>query len=146
MDAATSNHPVTNKESKISDSNNQWEVNIANVSKNVFKKFSKAHKEEYKSVFANLDKVLRNLNAGERIHQFKLGFLRSEGSGLYRIGQTGITKNSYETRLYIYPEEDLQLVYILGLGGKSSQERDIKNCKNLIKRININTEDRNHEK
>lgn len=121
-----------------------WGINVDNISQNVFKKFSKAHKEEYESVFANLDKVKGFLSAGEKVGEFKLHFFRSEGGGLYRISQSNLPKNSYETRLYLYPDEERKVIYILGIGGKSSQKKDISNCKRIIGRIN--TEDRDYEK
>ena len=72
------------------------------------------------------------LNAGEKIGGFKLDFFRSEGKGLYRIGQR---KGDHETRLYVYPDQENEIIYILSIGDKNTQQRDINECKKKIRKI-----------
>ncbi|AKJ65242.1 hypothetical protein L21SP4_02008 [Kiritimatiella glycovorans] len=89
---------------------------------------------EYAACFTNLDVLLQVLGTGRRIGAFELGFFRSEGDGLYRIGQTGV-RASKESRLYIYPDEENRIVYILRIGTKETQQNDINEAKKTIGRI-----------
>lgn len=63
----------------------------------------------------------------EGIKAFQVGFLRSEGQGVYRIGQTGV-KHARETRLYVHIDEAARVVRVLTMGGKDSQSDDIRRC------------------
>ncbi|TNJ37085.1 hypothetical protein FGF68_04430 [Prosthecochloris vibrioformis] len=101
-----------------------------------FRHFSKNHERELVSCLANLEKILALLNDGIAFPLVvrQCSFLRSEREGLYRIGQTGV-KSSRECRLYVHPDEKTRTVFILGVGRKESQQRDISDCKKQIKEI-----------
>jgi|AntAceMinimDraft_9_1070365.scaffolds.fasta_scaffold16434_3 hypothetical protein len=111
-----------------------WYIKDAEASRSSFKKLNKNHQKEYVACFVNLDKILTVLNSGSKIGGFKVGFFRSEGSGLYRIGQTGV-KASKEVRLYVYPESEDEIMYILSIGTKETQKNDINEAKRKIKKI-----------
>ena len=53
------------------------------------KRYRKRHPSEVASCFVNLGLVLDRLNFGIPFQSVEYGFLRSEGEGIYRIGQTG---------------------------------------------------------
>jgi hypothetical protein len=61
-------------------------------------------------------------------------FFRSEGNGLFRIGQSGV-KAAKETRLYVYPDEEEKTIHILAIGTKEMQQNDIISAKSAIKEI-----------
>jgi len=98
------------------------------------KKWAANHPREYVSVFANLEDLLYNLGGGRAIEHVTVGFLRSEGGGVYRIGQTGI-KGAKETRLYIAADAASATLYVLGIGGKESQQRDIGSARDLAAKL-----------
>ncbi len=118
----------------MSDLPKHWTLNTEFATKSKFKKFYKKHKAEYSSCFANLSKVKSLLDSGYKLKSFKLGFFRSEGGKLYRVGQSGIV-GSKEARLYVYLYEYKQTIYVISIGTKESQQQDIKNAKKMIKEI-----------
>ena len=77
-----------------------WDINDGLAEKNRFKAFSKKHPLELAACFANLDHIVALLNRHEYVGAFQVGFFRSEGENVYRIGQTGV-KHAIETRLYV---------------------------------------------
>jgi len=112
----------------------EWQIDNAYASPGKFKKFSGKHSAEFDSLFANLDKIMRLMRAGNKIGGFSVGFFKSEGEGVYRIGQTGVP-NAKESRLYVYPDEQNKLIYVLTVGDKDSQQNDINESKELVRKI-----------
>ena len=115
----------------------KWELDSSFASRSRFKKFNKQHPEEYASCFANLNKIKGILESGHCVNNFKVGFFRAEGSGLYRIGQTGIP-SAKESRLYISIDEAERKIYILGIGTKETQQKDIIDAKKQIQKMKSN--------
>lgn len=111
-----------------------WEIVVDYATKSKFKKFNKEHPKEFDSCFANLNKLKVLLDGGHKIGSFKAGFFRSEANGLYRIGQTGVPA-AKESRLYIYPNESDCKIYILTIGTKETQKKDIRDAKKQINNI-----------
>jgi len=101
-----------------------WQINTAHASPGRFKKFAGKHAREYASLFANLDKIMGLLAAGQKPGSFQVGFFRSEREGVYRIGQTGVP-SAKESRLYVYPDEQNRIMYVLNIGTKEGQAEDI---------------------
>jgi len=98
-----------------------WYIEDGEAIRSGFKKVSKNHPEEYDACFRNLNKILAVLRSGNKIGKFKIGFFRSEGDGLYRVGQTGV-KDSKEVRLYVYPDEESEIIYVLPWGPKNPKK------------------------
>lgn len=73
---------------------------------------------ELAACFSNLDHIVALLNRYKNIGAFQVGFFRSEGENVYRIGQTGV-KHAVETRLYVYVYTTGHTVYILTIGDKT---------------------------
>jgi hypothetical protein len=101
-----------------------------------FKRFSSNHEKEYVSCFVNLYRIIRLLNSGIKLQIVisQCSFFRSEGNGLFRIGQSGV-KAAKETRLYVYSDEEEKTIHILSIGTKETQQNDIISAKNTIKEI-----------
>ena len=114
----------------------EWQVDIAYASEGRFAKFAKKHAREYDSLFANLEKILCILRSGSKIGGFQVGFFRSEGGGVYRIGQTSV-RSAKESRLYVYFDEQKHVVYTLNVGTKDGQTEDINDAKATVHRIKI---------
>jgi hypothetical protein len=112
----------------------RWQINLGNANRAAFAGWARHHQREYESVFANLERVLAMLNSGATLGSFRLDFFRSEKQGLWRIGQTGVSA-AKETRLYLFMDAHAKLAHVLGIGGKESQQRDIKAARNIIGRI-----------
>ena len=110
-----------------------WGFSDGLASGNQFKHFRKKHPREYVSCFANLEKVRLLLSEGHTMGQLSLGFLGSEGEGLWRVGQSKVP-HAKETRLYVFAEEETKTLHILGIGTKETQARDIKEAKETIRK------------
>jgi hypothetical protein len=89
-------------------------------------------------LFANLDRVLGILREGRKIGSFQIGFFRPEGEGVFRIGQTGVP-SAKESRLYVYPNEQNHTRYVLSIGIKDGQSRDIGEAKTIVREIKSTT-------
>jgi hypothetical protein len=112
----------------------EWQLDLGYASTGKFERFNKKHGREFDSLFINLNKILGVLKSGHKIGSFQIGFFRSEGDGLYRIGQTSV-RSAKESRLYVYPDQQTQTMYILSIGVKESQSQDINDAKASIKVI-----------
>ena len=112
----------------------EWQIENAYASPGKFKKFSGRHPNEFDSLFANLEKIMRLLRSGNKIGGFRTNFFRSEGEDVYRIGQTGVP-SAKESRLYVLPIEQNRTMYVLTVGDKDTQEKDIWEAKHIAKSI-----------
>jgi hypothetical protein len=114
----------------------EWTLDLSLASTSAFNKFQKNHSREYVSCFSNLYWIIEILNDGQKISKLdhNPSYFRSEGKGLYRIGQTGVV-GAKETRLYVYPDEQDKIMYILAIGTKEGQKDDINNAHRFIKSI-----------
>ena len=111
-----------------------WIINDDFAEFNRFKQYRKKHLHETESCMTNLMKVRCALTESGRPDAFHLGFFRSEGENIWRIGQTQV-RHACETRLYVYLYVKGFTVYVLTIGDKSQQKKDIQRCKNLVKAI-----------
>lgn len=118
----------------MSDSSHDWRVNQDYASKNKFEKFAAQYSREYASLFANFQKIFDLLRSGNKIGGFHVGFFRSEGEGVFRIGQTGVP-SAKESRLYLYPDSETKIIFVLTIGTKDSQTDDINEAKEAARRI-----------
>jgi putative component of toxin-antitoxin plasmid stabilization module len=123
----------------ISEEGQRWEVSRNLVSGNAFKHFRKRRGREFASCFANLEKVRVFLSEGIPMVQVGVGFLRSEGDGLWRVGQSQVPY-AKESRLYFYPEEETRTLHVLGVGTKETQAKDIREAKEIIQKAFKKTE------
>jgi putative component of toxin-antitoxin plasmid stabilization module len=122
----------------------EWHYDNAYANARKFKKFAGNHPREYESLFANLEKIVRLLQGGQKIGGFQVGFFRSEGEGVYRVGQTGVP-GAKESRLYIYFYEQDRICYVLNIGDKDSQSDDINEAKQAASQIKAATTQKKDE-
>ena len=109
-----------------------WVIDTSLVEAGKMKRYRKRHPSEVASCFVNLGLVLDRLNFGIPFQNVEYGFLRSEGEGIYRIGQPGIP-HAKETRLYIYVHIVGSKIYTLTIGDKDTQQDDINRCKATVR-------------
>jgi len=111
-----------------------WQQSSDYAEKGVIKRYVKKHPREAMSCFENLRDVVSALDAGGEPSRMPFGFYSSEGSEVYRIGQTGV-KHPCESRLYIYSCVINTTVYVLTMGDKTTQQDDINRAKAIVKEI-----------
>jgi hypothetical protein len=116
--------------------NSQWSIENAYALSTKIRKFAEDYEREYISLFTNLNRIVQHLNGGAKIGGFQIGFFRPEGGGVYRIGQSAVPY-AKESRLYTFPNQDNQTIYILTIGTKDRQTEDINEAKAITEQIRI---------
>jgi len=101
------------------------------------KRYQKKHKRELAAVLNNLDTLLKAFQAGLKRLQATtaFGFVHPEPNGVVSIDQKGGGLNLAQTRLYAYPDEEKEVLYLITFGDKPSQAEDIKSCASFIKAL-----------
>ena len=100
------------------------------------KKFAKTHRQELRNAVDNAAAYLSDLRAGLTPQQIIRGYIHDEPRGVKAIDESGPGKRKKAIRLYIYPDEETEMFYVLTVGGKGkgkSQGRDIKACSEFVK-------------
>lgn len=99
--------------------------------------YKKNFPDELTAVLVNLEryfKTLQNLGNPLRINA---GFIHNEPSGIKAIDQKGGCRRGKlrQTRLYLFPDQTTRTLYLLAIGDKKSQRRDIEMCRKEVSRI-----------
>ena len=118
----------------MSESAINWTVSDGWAERSRFKEYDRKHPREYAACFSNLGQLVALLRRFGGIKGFQVGFVRSEGEGVYRIGQTGV-KHARETRLYIHVDDVARMLHVLTIGDKDSQSDDIRRCHALARKL-----------
>jgi hypothetical protein len=113
---------------------NPWTVSDAVADRGRFKRWRRSYPRELDACVRNLDHLHGLLQAGRSLSEINVHYLRSEGRGLFRIGQTRVP-HGRETRLYIWPDASNRCIYILTVGGKDTQHVDIGRLHKIIVRL-----------
>lgn len=94
--------------------------------------YEKKRARELIAALDNLDTFLKTLNGGVKPRQAKFGFIHPEPLGILAVDQKGGGANLAQLRLYVYPDDDKQVLNLLTIGDKNSQNADIKTCKDFV--------------
>jgi hypothetical protein len=60
------------------------------------------------------------------------GYIHPEPHGVVAIDQKGGGGNLQETRLYVYPHEERNVLYIITIGNKDEQPADVQFCSEFV--------------
>jgi hypothetical protein len=115
----------------------EWTIETTGQYDRDSKYYSKKHPEELTAVLDNLDTYLLLLNACAGPFQATAGFIHNEPDGMKAIDQKGSKSRNklQQTRLSIYAHHEKQILYLLGIGGKSGQGEDIQRCREFVRLI-----------
>ena len=80
----------------------------------------------------NLDTYMRTLNMGVKPGFIQAGFIHREPHGVIAIDQKGAKGSPKQTRLYIYAFEVGNILYLITIGDKNAQKRDIQDCRQFV--------------
>ena len=105
------------------------------------KKWPKKYRRELLAVHNNLDTFLGALNCGAKPEHARFGFIHPEPRGVLAIDQKGGGSSLKETRLYTFPEADTQVVHLITLGDKDSQEADVRYASEFVDELAHREED-----
>ncbi len=105
----------------------EWRVEPTDAYSRAHKRYEKKQPAELIAVLDNLDRYFKIISHGTHPQFVVLGCLHDEGKGVRAIDQKGGGKGKLrQTRLYIYPDIDQKILYLLTIGDKKSQKDDIK--------------------
>jgi hypothetical protein len=111
--------------------------------------YTKKKPAEYRAVVANLNAFVESLDEGDLVYPFKFGFMHDEPAGVIAIDERGAPRKVPATRLYLYAIVDRETIYLLTIGDKRSQSKDILFCRRSAEFIAANpdfgAEDGNQE-
>jgi hypothetical protein len=110
-----------------------FQSNIDHADANRLKQLAEDHPNETISCYGNLNKVIELLDGGRSLQSIGLNFLKSERGGVYAIYQKR-TPSSLEIRLYVGFNEKKKIYYILGIGDKKTQRKDIDKYQKVIEK------------
>ena len=101
-----------------------------------YKEYSKKHPGILIALTENLKNLMEHLENDVPLHQCRFGWLHNEPKGIFAITEKGgHGKNLAPGRMYIYPDTDNRKMYLLTIGGKNKQSRDITFCSNIVNKI-----------
>lgn len=112
-----------------------WQIDTAHlVNRHQAKTLARRYPAEVASCMKNLEKVVDELESGTSVSRIPFSCFRSEGDGVFRIGQTGVA-SAREMRLYITFAFIAHVVYILAIGTKNTQPRDIADARRIAQTL-----------
>ena len=122
-----------------------WEPHPSVDFERRLKKYSKRHRQETLNALANLATYLEGLRAGLTPQKLIRGWVHAEPKGIKAIDETGPKNPRKAIRLYVYPEEDRELLHVLLIGDKDTQSDDIKQCSVFVDNLLANSRDKQSE-
>ena len=113
----------------------EWNIDYSRlVNRHQFKTLARHYGEEVESCLANLGRVLSELERGVAFSDIAFPFFRPEGDGVFRIGQTGVPA-AREMRLYATFVFIRGVAYVLSVGTKNTQSRDIAAARRAARKL-----------
>ena len=114
-----------------------WKIDYTDKFGRSLKRYQKKHPDELKAVLNNLDTYFKAIKFVEHPLQVKAGYIHNEPKGIIAIDQKGGGRKTKlkVTRLYVYPDAEKRILYVLAIGDKQSQARDIQNCKEKVEKL-----------
>src|SRR5947209_2557973 len=90
------------------------------------KSYAKKRPKELAATLANLETSYGAFQAGGKVQQLVAAyrFLHAERAGVIAVDQKGGARNLAETRLYTYPDEAAEILYLITLGDKKTRSDD----------------------
>jgi hypothetical protein len=110
-----------------------WDLNPQDGYLRRLRQWPKKHKRELAAVLNNLDTFQKALRQGQRPGQARFGFIHPEPGGVLAIDQKGGGPGLSEARLYIFPDEVQQCLFLITIGDKNTQhQQDIDTCREFV--------------
>ena len=105
----------------------EWCIEPTDDYGRAYKRYQKKHRAELIAVLDNLDRYFKTISHGVHPQFVVAGYIHDEGKGVRAIDQKGGGKGKLrQTRLYVFPNVDQKVLYLITIGDKNSQKDDIK--------------------
>lgn len=109
-----------------------WNIQTTDTWEKDREHYVKKRPSELAAVIRNLDRYMALLEVSKNSMCLQGGYLHKEPMGVIAVDQKGSGPNLQETRLYVYPDDEMKTVYLLKIGGKAAQHSDIECCKRFV--------------
>ena len=120
--------PVRNEDSRP-----MWELAMTDSFERDQKHYRKKRPRELAAVLVNLQRYLALLKQSPNAKAVvPAGFLHAEPAGVVAIDQRGGGPGLQETRLYTFPEDKTQSLWLITIGNKAEQSDDIQFCRKFV--------------
>lgn len=104
-----------------------WRIESTDAYVRAHKRYEKKQKAELIAVLDNLDRYFKMIANGIHPQFVVAGYIHDEGKGVRALDQKGSGRGKLrQTRLYVYPDIDQKILYLITIGDKTSQRNDIK--------------------
>jgi hypothetical protein len=114
----------------------EWRIEAGETYERAHKKYEKKQPAELIAILDNLDRYFKIICNGTHPQFVVLGCLHDEGKGVRALDQKGGGKGKLrQTRLYVYPDIDQKILYLITIGDKKSQKEDIKLSADFVIRL-----------
>jgi putative component of toxin-antitoxin plasmid stabilization module len=102
------------------------------------RKWPNKYRRELKAMHDNLDTVFGALNQGAKLEHVNFGFIHREPRGVLGIDQKGGGAGLKQTRLYVYADTATEIVHLVTIGDKNTQQADIKHATEFVDALTKN--------
>lgn len=108
-----------------------WTMDVSDTFERRHKRAAKDTPRELSNALALLNTYFKALCEGAKPLNLRFSGLHDERRGLYATDQ-GKGKGLAQLRLYFYPDTDNRVLWLLTIGDKGSQSRDIQDCRDMV--------------
>jgi hypothetical protein len=116
-----------------------WTIDTSHmVNRHQAKTLLRRYPDEVAACLGNLGLVIDALKVGQPLASISPPFFRSEGNGVFRIGQTGVP-SAREMRLYVTFVFVAGIAYVIAVGTKNTQARDIADARRVARLLKKET-------
>lgn len=109
-----------------------WALRQTQTYEKRVRQYARNHPNETVATLNNLDTLHNALNVQVKPSSLQAGYIHREPKGVIALDQKGAKGSPKQTRLYIYPDEDQKIIYLITIGDKRSQKKDIQHCNKFV--------------
>lgn len=109
-----------------------WQMEECDGFRRSFRQFAKRHRQEARNTLDNVEAYMADLLNGITPQQILYGFVHPEPNGIKALDESGPGAHKKATRLYVYPDEPTETLFLITIGGKDGQQRDIQSCRQFV--------------
>jgi hypothetical protein len=117
-----------------------WTLESTTQYERDFKWYGKKHPKELAAVLRNLCRYQQQLDLVDNAALVKAGYIHDEPHGVVAIDQKGGGSSLQETRLYAYPDQTKNLIYLITIGNKDTQQDDLNLCRDFVEQLDKQNE------
>ncbi len=114
----------------------QWELEETTRYVSRYKHFDRKHSRELQALRSNLERFVDAINDGQLPHMVTGKFIHNESDGIRALDQTGgFGRGLMESRLYLFADTSEQVLYLLCIGDKGEQKKDMIDCRRMVGKL-----------